>query len=507
MGEHRIVRVLVVEGSHTFLLSISISLEKRGLEVEDAASLEEALTRLKSNRYDAILLDLSLPDCSGLESFYQVKRLCGQTPVIIFTEIGEEDLAHGAIEKGADGHIVKELASNESIYRRLEYAIERSKVERAVRRSEKRLRIILENSYDAFISADSDWLITDWNRKAVETFGWNKDEILGKPLSTIVPHHLRVHYAKTVDDQFGDNVGNLLRLNFEFIACDKDDREFTIEFVIFKIIEDDDYMYCAFVRDISERKKLEEELERLVDERTEALSQSNEELKQFAKIASHDLQEPLRAVQGFANLLLENTRGKLDKDSSEFVDYILDGTKRMQNLIQAVLSHSNIDASESTNQSTKCNLVMEDVLADLSQSIKETKADFEIDDLPEVAVERSHLHQLFLNLVSNALKYRSEERRPHVVVKVDSSGDMWLFSVRDNGIGFDPKYSDRIFDMFARLHGKTQYSGTGMGLAICKRIVTSHGGTISVESEPGHGSIFLFTLPAVIQDKELEDGK
>ncbi|MEZ4490482.1 MAG: histidine kinase dimerization/phospho-acceptor domain-containing protein [Cyanobacteriota/Melainabacteria group bacterium] len=109
----------------------------------------------------------------------------------------------------------------------------------------------------------------------------------------------------------------------------------------------------------------------------------------------HDLQEPLRAVQGFANLLLENTRGKLDKDSSEFVDYILDGTKRMQNLIQAVLSHSNIDASESTNQSTKCNLVMEDVLADLSQSIKETKADFEIDDLPEVAVERSHLHQLF----------------------------------------------------------------------------------------------------------------
>ncbi len=501
------MRILVVEGSHTFLLSISISLEKRGLDVEDAASLEEALSRLKNTRYDAILLDLVLPDSVGLESFYQVKRYSGNAPIIIFTEIGEEDLAHGAVEKGAEGHIVKELASNESIFRRLEYAIEKSKVERTVRRSEKRLRIILENSYDAFISADSSWAITDWNRKAEETFGWTKEEMLGRPLSSIVPPHLRVHYAKTVDEQFAANRSDLLRLNFEFTAAHKDGREFAIEFVVFKIIEDDDFIYCAFARDISERKKLEDELERLVDERTEALLKSNEELKQFAKIASHDMQEPLRAVQGFAGLLEENTRGKLDKDSEEFIGFIKDGTKRMQNLIQAVLQHSNIDASESTNQSTKCNLVMEDVLADLSESIKETRAVFEIDDLPEVAVERSHLHQLFLNLVSNAIKYRSDDRRPHVVVKVDSSGDMWLFSVRDNGIGFEPKYSDRIFDMFARLHGKTQYSGTGMGLAICKRIVTSHGGTISVESEPGQGSIFLFTLPAVITDKELDDGK
>lgn len=501
------VRILIVESSHTFVLSISIFFEKKGIDVVDASTLEDCLKILQTNRFDAILLDLSLPDCTGLEVFYQVKRIDADCPIVIFTEIGEEDLAHGAIEKGADGHIVKELASNDSIFRRLEYAIEKNKAEQLLRKSEKRLRIILENSYDAFISADDNWSITDWNWKAQKTFGWSKEEIIGKPLSSIVPYHLRVHYAKTIEEQWAQTSGNLLRGHYEFIAADKEGFEFNIEFVIFKIIEDEDYMYCVFVRDISERKKLEEELERLVDERTEALLKSNEELRQFAKIASHDLQEPLRAVQGFANLLLENTKGNLDKDSEEFVGYILDGTKRMQNLIQSVLTHSNIDSTDSSTQATKCNLVMEDVLNDLMSPIHETKAIFEIDDLPEVAVERSHLHQLFLNLVSNALKYRSE-KRPHVVVKVDQSGDMWLFSVRDNGIGFNPKYSDKIFDMFARLHGKTQYTGTGMGLAICKRIVTSHGGTISVESEPGHGSIFLFTLPAVQNsDKELNNGE
>lgn len=473
----------------------------------DASSLTEASKQLESQQFDVILLDLSLPDCSGLEVFYQVKRLARDSPIVIFTEIGEEDLAHGAIEKGADGHIVKELASNDSIYRRLEYAIEKSKAEYSVRKSEKRLRIILENSYDAFISADSEWNISDWNWKAQKTFGWNKEEIIGKPLSTIVPKHLRRHYAKTVEEKFASASGNLLRAHYEFAAADKEGSEFTIEFVIFKIIEDMDYMYCVFVRDISERKRLEEDLERLVSRRTEALERSNQELHQFAKVASHDLQEPLRAVQGFANLLMENTKGKLDKDSEEFIEYIVDGTRRMQNLIQAVLQHSNIESNTKTNQATKCSLVIEDVLQDLSASIKETNAIFEIDELPEVAVERSNLEQLFLNLISNALKYRSDER-PHVVIKVDTSGDMWLFSVRDNGIGFDPKYSDKIFDMFARLHGKTQYTGTGMGLAICKRIVTSHGGTISVESEPGHGSIFLFTLPAVTKaDKEINNGK
>src|SRR5262249_27663777 len=156
--------------------------------------------------------------------------------------------------------------------------------------SEKRLRVILENSYDAFIAADSYWQITDWNRKAENTFGWTKKEALGRPLSSIVPRHLRRQYARRVEQYFERGDGNVLRATYEFQPVNKEGDEFPIEFVIFKIKEEIDYLYCAFVRDISERKKLSEDLERIVAERTEKLTQSNEELRQFAKIASHDLQ-------------------------------------------------------------------------------------------------------------------------------------------------------------------------------------------------------------------------
>ncbi len=495
------MRILLVEGTPNILLSMSLGLKERGLDVETAGSLAEASRSLSANQFDAILLDLSLPDSYGLETFHQVRSSVPDTPIVVFTGLSEEDLALAAVEEGAQGHVIKDAVSDEAVHRRLEYAIEKAQVERALQRSEKRLRIILENSYDAFISCDSNWQITDWNRQAETTFGWSKKEALGRPLSSVVPRHLRRQYARRVEQFFEKGDGNILRANYEFQAINQSGKEFPIEFVVFKIKEEIDYRYCAFIRDISQRKKLSHELERIVAERTERLTQSNEELRQFAKIASHDLQEPLRAVQGFANLLAENLQGKVDSDSDDFIRYILDGTQRMQDLIQAVLTHSSIVSDDSSVYETDCSSVIEDVLKNLSATIKDTGATFEIDNLPLVAMERSHLIQLFQNLISNALKYRSE-RTPQIYITADRSGDMWLFSVRDNGIGIDPRYSDKIFDMFARLHGQTEYSGTGMGLAICKRIVTSHGGTISVESEPGQGSIFLFTLPAVLTNKE-----
>ena len=497
------MHILVVEDDPNRLHAIGSSLEKFGETVLSAPNLEQAREKLNSEKVDVILLDLTLADSSGPETFFHIKLAAAGVPIVVYVSLSEQDLALAAIEEGAEGYVIKGIASDEAIYKRLQFAVDKSAMEERLKRSEKRLRIILENSYDAFISTDGSWRITDWNRKAEMTFGWQKNEIIGKRLSTIVPSHFRIQYAKKIEKYFargeqyfsgGDK--NLLQATYELVGTDKEANEFPIDITIFKIKEDEDYMYCAFVRDISESKKLSEELERRVDERTEELTRSNEELKQFAKIASHDLQEPLRAVQGFANLLSENAKEQLDKDSQEFIEYILDGTNRMQQLIQAVLTHSHISHEPGSNPQTSCRSVIDDVLANLSVLIRETEASFEIEDLPEVAVERSHLLQLFQNLISNALKYRSE-KKPRIVIKADNSGDYWLFSVRDNGIGIDSKYSDRIFDMFARLHGKTQYSGTGMGLAICKRIVTSHGGTISVESEPGEGSIFLFSLPAV----------
>jgi PAS domain S-box-containing protein len=494
-------RILVVEDSATQSRATRATLERYGWSVECVSNLQQTLERLQRSGIDAILLDLSLPDSSGLDTFEWVHNQNTSIPIVVFTAQDDKQLALEAVKHGAQDYVVKGLAGDDSLVRCLQYGIERSRAEVALRKSERRMRVILDNSYDAFISMDSNWWINDWNVQAEKTFGWDKSEALGQSLSAMIPQHLQKQYLGRIENYFNRNSGNVLRTSDELFALHRDGHEFPVEIGIFRIEEENDHSYCAFVRDITERRKSSEDLERLIQERTGKLTQSNEELRQFAKVASHDLQEPLRAVQGFANLLAENTQGKLDKDAQEFVEYILDGTKRMQHLIQAVLVHSQVSAEHSHEHATNCNAVIEDVLAALRISLEETEATLEVDKLPEVAVERSQLIQLFQNLISNAIKYRGPNP-PKIYVTAERHVDQWMFTVRDNGIGIDPKYADKIFDMFARLHGKTQYPGTGMGLAICKRIVTSHGGNIWVESEPGHGSIFMFTLPAVRKEGE-----
>lgn len=264
-------------------------------------------------------------------------------------------------------------------------------------------------------------------------------------------------------------------------------------------VERNRHMAAGFVRDITETRRSNEELERLVHARTELLTRSNEELRQFAKIASHDLQEPLRAVEGFTNLLAECTQGKLEKNCEEFIEFILDGVVRMQHLVRSILMHSQITVDNSITDDSDCNSVIREVLSDFNEDILETDTEILLDDLPKVAVEHSHMVQLFQNLIGNSIKYRGSSP-PKITVSAERTLNQWLFSVSDNSIGIDPQYSEKIFDMFYRLHAKNKYPGTGMGLAICKRIVVSHGGAIWVESKPGQGSIFFFTLPAI--DKE-----
>lgn len=488
--------ILLVEDSPTQAEMARLRLEARGASVVLAADLAGALEQLRQAEIDVILLDLTLPDSSGLETFYRIRAAC-DAPVVIWTSDDNAEMAMRTMKKGAQDYLIKGKTSDDSVMRVLNYAIERSNVEKALVKSEKRLRILLENTYDAFISMDSHWHITDWNVQAERTFGWSRSEALGRPLSMIVPSHLRRKYTRELAAFFHQQTEPNARLTDVLIAVHKDGHEFPIEMGTFRVKGDDNFMFCAFGRDISERKRMESELESRVQERTAELMQSNEELKQFAKIASHDLQEPLRAVQGFVNLLMESTKGQLSKDCEEYMDYILDGTQRMQQLIQAVLLHSSItaEARERDVPLTDCGSVLEEVLANLDASIKEADAYLEVDYLPEVAVDRSQLVQLFQNLISNAIKYRGEES-PQIFISAEKTVDEWVFSVRDNGIGIEGKYADKIFDMFARLHGKTKYKGTGMGLAICKKIVNMHGGRIWVESELGQGCIFLFTLPA-----------
>jgi signal transduction histidine kinase len=243
-------------------------------------------------------------------------------------------------------------------------------------------------------------------------------------------------------------------------------------------------------REITERKRAEEELKQMADE----LARSNADLKQFAFIASHDLQEPLHIIAGYLKLLARRYKGKLDANADDFMDGAIDGVKRMQMLIKNLLAYSQVGSKGKDFKPADCSLVVGLAIANLQRAIEESGAVVTYDDFPTIMADFSQLSRLFQNLIGNAIKFRNKEI-PKVHVSAERKENEWVFSVRDNGIGIDPQYAKRVFDIFQRLHGRGEYPGTGIGLAICKRIVERHGGRIWVESKPGNGSTFYFTIP------------
>ncbi len=267
---------------------------------------------------------------------------------------------------------------------------------------------------------------------------------------------------------------------------------------------------CVVIgREMSQRRRAEDDvrhlnsdLERRVAERTAELAErardlarSNGELQQFAYVASHDLQEPLRMVASFTQLLAKRYKDKLDDDAREFITFAVDGAMRMQTLISDLLSYSRVGTQGKPFERTECDSVLDRALSGLRLAIKDAGAVIKHDPLPAVLADPVQLSQLFQNLVTNAIKFRAT-KAPHVQISAEKDGDDWKISVRDNGIGISPEHADRIFVIFQRLHTKTEYPGTGIGLAICKKIVERHGGRIWVEPSPGGGSTFCFTIPA-----------
>jgi len=376
---------------------------------------------------------------------------------------------------------------------------ERKKAELALAESEAKLRITFATMADGIVIAQLNETVTDCNEAILRLTQRSREEIIGKPFEDLIPPQFRslipdarkllvgaIFLRTEPSNEKKETVrtdSQLLRKNGERVDIETN----------ISLIEDASGQPAAFLivaRDVTERKQMEHQLDSILAD----LQRSNAELEQFAYVTSHDLQEPLRMITSYIQLIEEDYKGKLDADADQYIAFAVEGAKRMHTLINDLLAYSRVGTRGEPFLPTSMSSALSAAIANLDVAIEENHAVITHDELPTVLGDEAQLIQLFQNLLGNAIKFRSEDT-PMIHVGVEETNDDWVFSVRDNGIGIDMKHAERIFVVFQRLHAREEYAGTGIGLAVVKKMVERHGGHIWVESEPANGSTFYFTLP------------
>ena len=411
-------------------------------------------------------------------------------------------MAHGEgkVVHNDEGEPVRLLGTAQDI-------TERKLIEHALRQNEMRTRSIIDTANDAFVAIDAGDVIKDWNPQAELTFGWKREEAVGRTLAeTIIPPAHREAHLEGLHRYVLTGEGPMLNRRVELEGLHKDGHLFPIEMTISPIRWGRSHIFSAFVRDITERKQAEEALAH----QTRELTRINSELEDFTHSVSHDLKEPLRGIEAFAGFIAEDYADKLDEQGQGYLNVLRESAVRMKDLIDDLLQLSRIGRTRLDQAPVGVSSLVQDVSLELSFALQEKRVELFIDpDMPTVPCDRARIREVFKNLISNAVKY-NDKPQPKIEVGCRSDNRVFTFAVRDNGIGIAPEYYEKIFKIFQRLHHREEYEGTGVGLAICKKVVEAHGGRIWVESAPGEGTTFLFTIPRTAArqpGQEEQDGK
>ena len=358
-----------------------------------------------------------------------------------------------------------------------------------------RLASIVLTSNDAIYAVNLDGIITSWNPGAEKLYGYTEREAIGSNSTTIITPEKRAEMNFLLNKiSKGEQVES-----FETRRVKKDKSVIDVSLTISPIMDDSGIITQASIiaRDITFKKQVEEELRRYAEE----LAMSNEELYVFSYAASHDLQEPLRSIQQFIETLVRKYKRKLGPEMEEQITSANDGVTRMHRLITDFLMYSRVGTERAPREEIDCNIILKNAISNLDAAIRESKASIKQFTLPKLYANEIQLTQLFQNLIANAIKYQGEST-PAIEIFAEKKDNKWQFGVKDNGIGIEQWFSERIFIVFQKLHDHKKYPGSGIGLALCKRVVEKHGGKIWFESEVGKGTTFFFTFPVIGSDKE-----
>jgi PAS domain S-box-containing protein len=504
------IRILLVEDDSSDAILIDRELRKGGLEYQSrrVQSKDQFVQALNSERPDIILSDHGLPAFDGLTALAIAKEKLPEVPFIFVTGSLGEEMAIKTLKSGATDYVLKHALGNlvPAVRRALSQAADRHRrkqAEEELRRFQARKAAILEAALDAIITIDHEGKIQAWNRAAEQMFGYKREDALNKEMAElIIPPDLRQAQRQGLIQYVSGRQPAMASRVYESRAMRADGSEFPVEIALARIPLEGWPMFTGFVRDITERKKAEEqirgwnaELERRVRERTAQLEGANKELEAFSYSVSHDLRAPVRHIEGFIQVLEPMTRGQLSDEAGNVLKMISQSAKQMSRLIEGLLAFSRTSRAEMAFTDVDFGVLVDEARSELRQQMKGRDIEWVIPKMPTLRGDPITLRQVFANLLSNALKYTSTRPKARIEIIVQDAGHETIIGIRDNGVGFEPQYTDRLFGVFQRLHSATQFEGTGIGLAIVRRIVARHGGQTWAEGETDKGATFFFSLP------------
>jgi two-component system, LuxR family, sensor kinase FixL len=491
-------KILLVDDRPANLLAYQVILDELSEKLIMAHSGEEALEQLKFHDFAVILLDVTMPGMDGFETAKAIREIEGQahTPIIFLTAFSDdlkaaEAYAHGAVDFMTTPVIPAVLQAKVRVFAdfvRMTEELNRRRHLEVVRESVDRLRLILDSSLDAVVAINEQGLITGWSPSAEAVFGWSREEASGEALADLViPEPYRFAFSRGLEHFRATGEGPLLRRRLELTALKKGGATFPVELTVSPLRVGGHCEFCAFVRDISQRKASEEQIRRYATE----LERSNRELNDFAYSASHDLRSPLRAVAQMAAWIAEDHGAELSEDVRNDLGLMQRRVNRMQALLDDMLEYARVGRSDGDLSHVDCGQLAREIVETLHLPSEFT---VDVSPMPVLLTHRTPLHQVLRNLIGNAVKHH-DRATGRVEVSALDHGDHIEFLVRDDGPGIAQSYHEQIFRMFTTLKPRDAVEGSGMGLALVKKIVEGRGGDISLDSAEGRGATFRVRWP------------